>query len=714
VTLLAAGAADAQQAAPMPPAATLAPVTISGRASPSATVSGFGDVPLERAPLQATVIGADRLLDLGAQGLADLTRIDPAVSDAYNSEGYITYLTVRGFVLDNRFNFRRDGLPINAETSIPLDNKARLEVLKGTSGMQAGTSAPGGLVNYVVKRPLDEPLSSGLIEWHQPGSVLAAVDLSRRFGTDHAFGLRVNAAHEELDPMLRDARGYRHLLAVAADWRLGNDTLLEAEVERSRRVQPNQPGFSLLGNTVPGTVDPRINLNDQPWSQPVVFDATTASLRLQQRLGADWRLVLHAMRQRLRTDDRIAFPFGCTAPNGTYYPDRFCPPIAPFTVGSFDLYDYRSDDEQRLSDALDSHVQGHFATGPATHDLTAGVLSTRVRNRFNALVYNFAGTGTVDGATIVPPAPTPLTPNVPDRDERSTELYLRDAIALGADTTLWLGLRHTRLARQTLDSDGNVLTDYSQSFTTPWVAASYTWAPGQLVYASWGEGVESEVAPNLPQFTNRGQALPSLKSRQAEIGLKGGAGNATWNVAAFDIRRPLFDDIGVCDANIANSCTHALDGSARHRGVEAGGRVVAGPWTLDGGGQWLHARREGSTVQPELNGLPPPNVPARTLKLQAGYRVAAVPGLALRTGLVYESARAVLPDNSIAIPSWTRIDVGARYEARTASGTAWIIRAGIDNLFDRRAWRESPYQFAHAYLFPLAPRTAWLSLQVDL
>ena len=80
------------------------------------------------------------------------------MSDAYNAEGYIDYLTVRGFVLDNRYNFRRDGLPISAETSIPLDNKARIEVLKGTSGIQVGTSAPGGLVNYVVKRPLETPL----------------------------------------------------------------------------------------------------------------------------------------------------------------------------------------------------------------------------------------------------------------------------------------------------------------------------------------------------------------------------------------------------------------------------------------------------------------------------------------------------------------------------------------------------------------------------
>jgi iron complex outermembrane receptor protein len=63
---------------------------------------------------------------------------------------------MRGFTLDNRFNYRRDGLPISAETSLPLDNKERIEILKGTSGIQAGTSAPGGLVNYVIKRPTEQ------------------------------------------------------------------------------------------------------------------------------------------------------------------------------------------------------------------------------------------------------------------------------------------------------------------------------------------------------------------------------------------------------------------------------------------------------------------------------------------------------------------------------------------------------------------------------
>ncbi len=154
---------------------------------------------------------------------------------------------MRGFTLDNRFNYRRDGLPINAETAIALDNKERLEVLKGTSGIQAGTSAPGGLVNLVVKRP-DGTVRSARVEARQGGGTAAAMDIGERFGNDERFGLRINAAYEDLDPQTRSARGHRCLVAVAADVRLPGGTLVEAEFESSRQQQPSVPGFSLLGD----------------------------------------------------------------------------------------------------------------------------------------------------------------------------------------------------------------------------------------------------------------------------------------------------------------------------------------------------------------------------------------------------------------------------------------------------------------------------------
>ncbi|HEY9067144.1 MAG TPA: TonB-dependent receptor, partial [Burkholderiaceae bacterium] len=397
------------------------------------------------------------------------------------------------------------------------------------------------------------------------------------------------------------------------------------------------------------------------------------------------------------------FPFGCTAADGTYYAHNYCPD------GTFDLWDYRSDNERRRLDVIDLSLQGRLQTGSIAHALTAGVQRSRVRNRFELLTYNFAGTGNVDGTAVTPPAPGPAVGNT-DRDERSTELYLRDALSITPQWTAWLGVRHTKIDRESALTDGSQATSFSQSFTTPSIALSFEFVRDQIVYASWGEGVESNVVSNLPRYANAGEVF-TTKSRQAEIGWKGAAGNAfEWNVAAFDIRRPRTGDFGSCDVDA--SCATQLDGNQRHRGIETDVAWRGGPWSLLAGAQWLRARIEGS-ADPSSDGKQPTNVPARTLKAQVGYDVAALPGLSVRGRVVHESQRQVLPDNSAQIPGWSRVDADARYETRLA-GVTWTWRAGVDNLFDKRAWRESPYQFSHVYLFPLAPRTWRVSVQADL
>ena len=290
--------------------------------------------------------------------------------------------------------------------------------------------------------------------------------------------------------------------SVAGDWRLAPGTLLEAEVETSHRSQPSVPGFSLLGPTVPAPVDPRLNLNNQPWSLPVVLDGTSASLRFSQALADGWRWTAHAATQRLTSQDRVAFPFGCSAENNF---DRYC------SDGSLDLYDFRSENEHRRTDALELALHGQFDAAGMAHALSTGVLSSRVRNRFGQYAYNFVGTGNVDGTAVTNPDPTLVFANT-NRDERSTELFARDAIKLDERLAVWLGLRHTRLSRDSVLTDGSEPTSYTQSFTTPWVAASYAISSDALVYASWGRGVESEVVPNRPRFANAGQALADRKS----------------------------------------------------------------------------------------------------------------------------------------------------------------------------------------------------------
>ncbi len=694
-SLLAARPAQSQS---IDPPATQT-VTVSGRnAAQALSLAGFGDIPLARSPFSATVLTNNQLRDAGVTGIGDLTRLDASTTDAYNAPGYWGQLAVRGFTLDNRFNYRRDGLPINAETVIAPGNKQALEILKGTSGLQAGTSAPGGLVNLIVKRPVDQ-VSSATLGWEQDGTLSATADVGRR---SDGLGWRINAGADRLDPTTHNSRGNRGMVSAAVEAQVGAGSLLEAEVEWSRQSQPSTPGFSLLGSRLPAaaSIDPRINLNNQAWSLPVVFEGQTASLRYTQALGADLNLVAHAMRQRLATDDRIAFPFGCSAENDY---SRYC------SDGSFDLYDFRSDGERRNSDALDVSVSGSANALGLAHRFNAGVLATRFQARFNRQAYNWVGVGGIDGLSRVPSDPS-LTDEQTHRDERSTELHLQDVITLNPAWSLWAGLRHSRLHRESVRTDGSRATRYDQDVTTPWLALSHAFNPRDLAYLSWGQGVESEVAPNRTEYSNAGQALPSLKSQQVEAGFKHGEPTLDWQVAAFDIQRPAWRDVGSCV--LAATCTRQADGQARHRGVEAEVDWRVGAWNLRGSAMALQARREGS-ADSTLNGLRPTNVPSSSLKAQAAYNVAALPGLAVLGFVTHEGQRMVLPDNSIATPGWNRLDLAARYTHRLRQ-QSWVWRAGVDNLADHRAWKEAPYQYDHAYLYPLAPRTFHASVQISL
>ena len=184
----------------------------------------------------------------------------------------------------------------------------------------------------------------------------------------------------------------------------------------------------------------------------------------------------------------------------------------------------------------------------------------------------------------------------------------------------------------------------------------------------------------------------------------------TRRAAAFDMRRPLWSDIGAC--NVSGSCTRREDGAAQHRGVELEAEWRAGAWSVRGSAMALQARREGA-LDANLNGLRPVNVPATSLKLQGVYNVRAVPGLALLGYVIHEGERMVLPDNQLATPGWTRLDLGARWTQR-ADGRSLVWRASLDNVSDTRAWKEAPLQFDHVYLYPLAPRTLRLSVSAAL
>ena len=685
-------------------AQNLTDITITDTA-PS-QVSGFADVPLRQAPFSAITIDRQTLQDIGAQRVSDALRLDASVADSYNSPAYWDSLSVRGYTLDNRYNYRREGLPISAETMIGMDNKDRIELFKGTSGIQAGTSAPGGLVNYVVKRPPSaqnttvRDVSASVGPGH---SSSIALDLGGRFGQDQALGYRFNAAYEDLSPYIKNTEGHRRLFALAMDWRLTPDSRLEWEIERSERQQMGVNAYSLLGDILPAPVDGKRNLTRQPWSVPGVFAGTTGTLRFKQNLEGGWLWSTQYGAQRLRTDDRLSFAYGCSAQERW---DRFC------SDGGFDLYDYRSDHERRSSDALQTELSGAIRLVGLQHQLGLSLMRSRMLDRPSAMqAYNWAGTGNINGSFDSPEAqPTPGELNT-QRSEYTTEIALRDRIELSNQTALWLGWRHTRLNRASERTDGSQAVQDERSFNTPWLALTHQITPAYLVYGSYGEGIETDVAPNRSRYNNAGQALPALRSEQFEIGVKGQWARTRWQASWFDITRPVAGDEGACDE--ANTCTRKIDGQARHRGLELSAGLAQAQWQWDIATTWTDAKHQQAEIDPSVNGQRALNVPRMSLRAMAQYRFAGVPGLRSSLRLNHEGTRSVTEDGALQLPAWTTLDLATHYDTRIqGTRTQWTL--AIDNLADRHYWRESPKQYGHYYLYPGAPRTLRVAVKASL
>ena len=668
----------------------------------SQQVSGFENLSLREAPFSATNVDNATLRDLGAQRISEALRLDSSVTDSYNSPAYWDMLSVRGFMLDNRYNYRREGLPINAETMIAMDNKERIELFKGTSGIQAGTSAPGGIANYVVKRPpnsIESSVRSLTLSYGNGNNSSVALDVGGRYGENNAFGYRVNAAYENLNPYVQNAKGHRQLLALAMDWRINANTRLEWEIETSSRQQMGVNAASITGNTLPSPVYGQNNFSRQSWSVPGVFDGLTGSMRLKHRLDNGWMWTTQVGAQRLKTDDRLSYAYGCYA-EGNY--DRFC------SDKTFDLYDYRSENERRISDALQTELAGQVQLAGIQHELAFSWLRQRQIDKLSPMqAYNWAGTGSLSGLSESAAAPEPYDLNT-NRQEYSTEISVKDRIRVNRLADLWLGLRSSHIQRDSQRTDGSRATHDDRTITTPWVALSHKLTYNATGYASYGQGVEAQVTPNRSRYTNAGEALPSAKSTQKELGIKGAQGPWLWNTALFDITRPVWGDQGACEED--NSCTRKLDGIAQHKGLELGIGYRSHQWKIDTAATWLDAKRSQALINPVQNGQRPLNVPSLVLRAAAEYRWTQVPGLRTTLRLSHEGERDLIEGGAMKLPAWTTADLAAHYNTKVAGqNTDWTL--ALENASNRAYWRESPKQFGHYYLYAGAPRNLRLTVR---
>jgi iron complex outermembrane receptor protein len=674
-------------------------------AAERASIGGFSEAPLLETPASISVISQKQLQDLGIHTSTEAMKLDASVGDSYNAVGYAEQFSIRGFPLDNTSSYRKDGLAIPADTQIPLENKERIEVLKGLAGLQAGVAAPGGIINYVTKRPTANDLRSATFEVRERGTLYGAVDLGGRF-EDRRFGYRFNAAAEKLRSYVKGADGERQFVSGAIDWQITPDALLQLDLDYQHKSQLTVPGYQLIRNvSLPTGISQTTLLNNQPWAKPVDTRSTNAGLRFEYRVNDDWKATVSMNKHWFKRDDFTAFPYGCSTEGAGFYPG-FC------SNGDYDVYDYQSTGEAKSPFAAQALVQGKLATGAIRHQLTLGTSLFTRSDKFGDYVYDFAGTSNIYNNVIVPPAPgNPMTTNVFERrHENERALFAQDIATLSPQFKLHTGLRYVKIKRDEyvpLDPDtgvGDFFAHSDTNFVLPSVALVYSPNQDWNVYGALTHGVEHGSAAPFGN-ANYGSVLNPSRSKQIEVGVKGAIGtNTTISAALFQIRKGL-------EYTDTSNNTFVRNGEDTHRGLElaAQGRVNA---DLQYGVSLLalHTEQQG-TGDASLDGKRVTDVPAFKSSAWFEYSVPAVAGLKLNALWQYAGKKAFDVENRVFVPGYHLVDLGAAYATRLG-GVPTTLRFGVNNVFDKFYWRDVTPALG-GYLLTGAPRTFRASAQFD-
>jgi len=677
-----------------------------------ASVGGFGEASLFDTPASITAIDRTRMQDLSIRSATDAVRYDASVSDAYNAVGYAEQFSIRGFALDNNYSYRKDGFAIPGDTQIPLENKERIEVLKGLAGLTAGVATPGGIVNYVTKRPTATPLRSATVEVSERGTLYGTVDLGGRF-QDRRFGYRINAAAADLHSYVRGANGERQFVSGAFDWQISPDALLQLDLDYQRKAQITAPGFQLLRNEVlPSGVSARQLLNDQPWTRPVETKDTNLGLRFEYRLAPEWTATLSANKHWFKRDDYTAFPYGCSN-EGEGYDPGFC------SNGDYDVYDYRSLGERKTPWGAQALLQGRFATGALRHALSVGASYAERHDSFGDYVYDYVGYSNIWNPLTTPPVgPERVTgPVFERRSDRESALFAQDIVNLAQDLTLHGGLRYVKLKRSEYVDDIGEYVNEDDKFVLPSVALVYGVTRDWNVYGSFSHGLQhGGIAPM--GTSNEAQVLAPGRSRQVEFGAKGSISGVNLSAALFQIRQGLEyedpnQDVAVLvDGEQELRHPFVRNGRETHRGIEfaADGALAQG---LRGGVSLmaLNTRQEG-TGQPGIDGKRVADVPAFKSTAWLEYAVPAVPGLKVDGVWQYAGKKAFDVENRVFVPDYHVFGAGASYGLKLGA-TSVTLRARVDNVFDKFYWRDVTPALG-GYLLPGAPRTFRVSAQFDL
>ena len=671
-----------------------------------------------------------------AQKVSEVLRNDSSVQANYSPLGYYEAFSIRGFALDFGTAYQLNGMPLAAEANIPLENKERVEIIKGVSSQESGAISPGGYINFVTKRPKN--ITAGTVGYGEKGNFSQAIDYGRWLNDEKTMGVRLNAAHEEIKPYAKEANGTRKFFSASMDFVPSNRTRIETDFDYQKKSQFTQPGWQLLGGTALPSINPTQVLAVQSWRKPTETEQTNLGVRLNHELENGWKINSGYQISRIVTDDNSSFPWGCASEVYNTYNYDSDGYYGRYKIGSnyfcrngdFTISDFHSKNELHQNQQGKIDLSNKFNYEDLTHIINFGF--SRFHRRVAQPNYVWTDANLVNGkfGDSSDPADTVsaadlATGNIynnPNGSAYSGASSYAPIDKFGYSNTQdsfnFNNLFDTKdgyiyqLGGKLINSREEWATPYllgnsNKSRFLPTLSVLKKISPNSQAYGSYSKGLElGGRAPIIAHNAN--VVLPIKITEQVEFGIKNHINSkTTTSISIFEIRKPYeyttIDGIYYGD--------FVQRGEQIHRGVDLSFySELTNRLNINSSATFIQAKTYGTSDI--FTGKYAMNVPKFKLSTFANYKLPDLENTSLIGGWLYEGSKYAKRDNSISVPGYHRFDLGL---SQTTKLNQYRTRFNffVENVFDKRYWRDVSEFLGDAYLIPGAPRIFRASATIE-
>ena len=678
--------------------------------------ANLDNTPLTETPLSVSEVSSALMSDQISRVLSDVVKNDASVGEDYAPVGYYGDYEIRGFPIDLATGLQINGLTIAGEQDVPLENKQRVEIIKGIAGLESGIASAGGVINYATREPFTGLHPSIDLATDHRGSSYGSTQFLVP-GARGSSGVLITAAAEDIHTYVEGANGWRGMGAADGRWQLSTRTMLMTDFEYQHKVERSEAGYQLLGGTsVPAHMFPSVMLGYQPWSKPNTFDTFNAGARLQHDISANWTLRFSGSYSHSLIDDNVIWPYGAAL---DAFGDSLCPnsPVYFFCPdGSYEIYDYRSPGELRIDAIGEALLLGHFNTGSISHDVAGGgSLFDRSVDLSPTIVYMPLGVENVFQSNLSYAPESPYlqagTATLADFNHQTSAIF-QERAHLPGRIVLQAGGRFASV------NDFNYSNP--RSLWLPQYAATYAPISNLTLYANYGTLLS--LGPQAPWWVdNSSLFLTPFETRQSEVGAKYEHGIL---IAGdyFRMRQPFFyprivpGPDAFCSTSLLTGGGPVLpgdqcfesEGHETHDGLELNAQGKAASWMQLSASATAMRAISNDTGTPAFDNQQVINVPRFHSAFFADMLVPHARGLRLMPGWSYTSRKEATRDDAVSVGGYNLFNLGARYSPGGEGGRL-TFRMYADNILDKRYWKDTGASYGDTFIHLGAPTTVRLA-----